>query len=438
MAADLVLETPVCVAPLSGNEHNTVRERLIPVGAWQVDDFHFEFGSSVILPDAAKEFATLAEMRNEHAGAPLALFGHADPTGNDDLNKTLSGRRALAVYAVLVRRIAVWEKLFGQPAADDKWGEPALAMMRGALGLTADDRSPRGQVFSQYMDLICRDLRGLAYQLDPAKDFLARGADHEGKGDVQGCGEFNPLLVFSATEAKEFAKPSEHVARDAENAPNRRVTGLLFQRGSAVDPERWPCPRASEGAAGCRKRFWSDAASRRAQKSQRRTRDVQGDTFACRFYERIADDVIGPNWIHLRLQLHDPLFRPCAGAQYTLELKSGGKRNGVSGDDGWVSIAVPPEIQIAKLHYQPADDPDSYTLPVRIVPPGTPREDVYLAHLRNLGFVARAGDNGSVIMRFQVAHGKLVLTGELDDHTCQAIDKMLDRPLDATFEAPHG
>src|SRR5205823_1548209 len=64
---------------------------------------------------------------------------------------------------------------------------------------------------------------------------------------------------------------------------------LLFRPGSKVDPAKWPCPRVKEGTAACRKRFWSDADKKRQfQQNRREFKDTQ-DTFACRFYQRIAD-----------------------------------------------------------------------------------------------------------------------------------------------------
>ena len=64
---------------------------------------------------------------------------------------------------------------------------------------------------------------------------------------------------------------------------------FLFRPGTKVNPQRWPCPRAKEGVAGCRKRFWSDGEKRRSfQAARREFKDAQ-DTFACRFYQRLSD-----------------------------------------------------------------------------------------------------------------------------------------------------
>ena len=55
------------------------------------------------LLEARVEFQTLSRLIKIHSAsgrnrpANLSVFGHADPTGNDDYNKALSGRRAAAI-----------------------------------------------------------------------------------------------------------------------------------------------------------------------------------------------------------------------------------------------------------------------------------------------------------------------------------------------------
>jgi hypothetical protein len=177
---------------------------------------------------------------------------------------------------------------------------------------------------------------------------------------------------------------------------------------------------------------------RRQFQEAHRTHDVEADTYACRFYDRIAQDVIGPNWVHLRLQLHDPLFRPCDGAQYALTLASGTRRVGKTGPGGWISVAVPREQQMATLVYTPKDGTVEYSMSVELAPPGTAADEVYLAHLRNLGFAPGRGDTRAIVLTFQAARGRLELTGMLDDETRAAIDEMLQHPLTATFEPANG
>jgi len=299
------------VAPATGAEKNVVATLLVPLGCWRVEDMRFAFDSSFVLPGVKDELVLLAKLREKHTlrapgatpGAetlvppPLSLFGHADPVGNDDYNKTLSGRRATAIYGMLTRDTALWENLFSHPAGGDNWGRPALQTMLTTTDptLTSDaarldqqttdaqgNAGTRSALFLSYMNRVSSSIK-LA-----KGDFLA-GTDAKGKADYQGCGEFNPMLIFSQQEAQEFQDPANKDSRNSENAPNRRVIGLLFRPGTTVDPNKWPCPRADEGVAGCRKRFWSDGESRRSRRlpADRREFAKTQDTFACRFYHRL-------------------------------------------------------------------------------------------------------------------------------------------------------
>jgi hypothetical protein len=149
--------------------------------------------------------------------------------------------------------------------------------------------SSRAELFKAYMDFICVDDNDQPFTLQASTDFLGRGQDAGGKADFQGCSEFNPLRVFSQQEQQRLNQPANKAERDRENAPNRRVVIFLFRAGSRVDPQRWPCPRAKEGTAGCIKRFHLDGNTRRNPTGARREFESDGNTFACRFYHhRIA------------------------------------------------------------------------------------------------------------------------------------------------------
>jgi hypothetical protein len=300
------------VAPAFTNELNTYQLTLIPKACWKVEDMRFAFDSSFVLPEMKEELALLANLISEHSEEregvkmkpPLSVFGHADPVGKDDYNKTLSGRRAIAIYAALIRKTEMWEKLYSQPFGGDNWGSLAVNTMLSHLGYRSgtpttnakefqkanglkDDGivgpKTREKLFLAYMDSLC----GENLKLTP-EDFLARGADPKGRGDYQGCSEFNPLLIFSQEEEQKFSRPENKNERNRENAPNRRVMIFLFRPGRKVNPARWPCPAAQEGPDGCRKRFWSDSSARLANGPARREFKNTRDTFACRFYHRFA------------------------------------------------------------------------------------------------------------------------------------------------------
>jgi len=315
----------VRVGPTTEGRHNTLRAGIIPIACWRLEDIHFEFDSSFLRPDVGPGMTKLARLVADHPGSPLSVFGHADPVGRDDYNKKLSGRRAAAIYGLLTRNAEIWEDIhrntgrFSAALPTDEWGVRAVQVMLQALGYDPggidgrigdgtrsavrhfqEDRRDQGlrvdgdpgpatreKLFLAYMDRICTDENGEPFRLDAAA-FLAGGVDPGGRGDYQGCGEFNPLLLFSRAESERLAAARDE--RDRENAPNRRVMILLFRPGSRIRPDRWPCPRAAEGGERCRRRLFSDAETRRAFQDGRRLFEESHDTFACRFYHHLTSD----------------------------------------------------------------------------------------------------------------------------------------------------
>jgi outer membrane protein OmpA-like peptidoglycan-associated protein len=308
---------PLFIAPSTADQRNTYRPDIFPVACLRLDDLRFGFGSSFVGPGVTVELRRLATLLHDKPGVVASVFGHADPVGDDDSNKTLSGRRAAAIYGVLTRDIALWERLFSTPFGLDDWGLAALQLMLAVAGhftgaldgvgddptaaairrfqssrnLPADgalDADTRAALFLAYMNVICVDDAGQPFTMAKTA-FLGKGVDPGGKADYQGCGEFNPIRVFSVAEAQRFSAAGDQTERDAENANNRRVVIYLFRPGTHIDPSRWPCPRAEEGSSDCSKRFWSDAPARRRAQAQRREFESAKDTFACRFYHRFAD-----------------------------------------------------------------------------------------------------------------------------------------------------
>lgn len=283
---------PVLVAPATADEKNTYKDPLIAIACWRMDDIRFEFDSSFVGPDAAEELKLLAILRKNHPKAPLSIFGHADPVGDDVYNKKLSGRRARAIYGLLTRDTGMWEELYSDSEGiNDKWGDKSIDRMRSTLGIT--DKTPttaatRATLIHSYMDKICVNINNKPFQV-PDGDFLGKGASASGRGDMQGCSEFNPVLMFSKAENDKFAKDKDKTARNDENSPNRRVLILFFKPGSFIDLDKWPCPAARDSSIGaCQKRFWSDQAKRRQFQAKHREAETDHDTFACRFYDRLT------------------------------------------------------------------------------------------------------------------------------------------------------
>lgn len=324
-------ELPVLVAPVPDNrkekDFNTIRLQLVTLGCMQLPGRGFEFDSSFISPlsaDRFKKFAGLMQSLREQDDVtpkrfpPCSIFGHADPTGTDEYNKTLAGRRARAVYGLLTRNKKIWDELYNNPFGGDQWGIRSIRMMlsiplrkgepqffwdaiepgptdaekRRVQTLTHDaiaayqearkllakgsgfpgDKT-REILFGEYMDAICRDPADEAFKLDPEKDFIARHKDGDGlKGDVQGCGDFNEIFLLTQAEEDAAKKSKEQEAlRNEQYRVDRRVLVYIFKHGTEIDPVRWPCPRSKEGPAGCTIRFWSDHKDRRKHTTKRRS-----------------------------------------------------------------------------------------------------------------------------------------------------------------------
>src|SRR5262249_8246489 len=121
---------PVVLSPTHEDRHNVLRAPLIPIACWRVEGLRFDFPSSVPTPDITNELRHLGKLIEEHPDCPLSIFGHADPVGDDVNNKDLSGRRAVAIYALLVRDPGLWEQqLFQRPSAYDDWTKNSLQIM---------------------------------------------------------------------------------------------------------------------------------------------------------------------------------------------------------------------------------------------------------------------------------------------------------------------
>ena len=328
------------IATATEDEFNTLEPLLTTVACALVPDHQFEFESSFIKPQAKGSFQQLVRLLKSKQDCPISIFGHADPVGNDAFNKKLSGRRAMAVAAVLTRDIDLWEKkLFKNKHGNDDWGLRSIQLMLDHLGFSLGDISglmneetkeavdvfqtqqgldvdgdpgpiTRARLFELYMDDLCHDKSGKPYRIGLDR-FIAQGADDQGKGNYQGCGEANPVLIFSEQEQDFYKQDENRDARNEANAPNRRVIVYLFREGTRVDPNAWPCPRALDKDSGCKKRFWSNGNERRSRRETEDQRNFQDthDTFACRFYHglaRFSPCEAGQKLWSLKLQVDGP------------------------------------------------------------------------------------------------------------------------------------
>lgn len=441
----VIEELPVLVAPTTGDEFNTIKVAPVAVACWLVEDICFEFDSSFLGPKIVPGLVHLAELFEKYPppsiaerrippqpGYPLSLFGHADPVGQDDYNKDLSGRRAKAIYGLLTRDCGLWEELYSQPSSNDKWGAKSLEVMVNEVNSSPTETDPdvrsyqhdaaaRKGLYEDYMG----KLWGSKFNLEK-RDFLA-GTDAGGKGDYQGCSEFNPILLFSQEEETKFQRDADKTERNDQNQPNRRVTVLIFRKGSRVDPNKWPCPRAKEGVAGCRRRFWSDGEKRRSTRlpdSERHFDDTQ-DTFACRFYQRITSKSPCEGLVILTtIQVVNLDYEPIANMPYELTMGEV-KVTGKTSKDGLIVQKLPPDTTTGALTC------DGFTREVAF----TPLDDASTvkgaqARLMNLAAGTADAQEGVLdehtqlaLMRFQNKND-LPISGQLDDAT---VSKLKER-----------
>src|SRR5579884_217811 len=435
----------VLVAPSIADEFNTVVTQISPKACFKLEDSHFEFDSSFVNPlGLTFDAGPLKALMDKHPGAKLSIFGHADPVGRDDYNKMLSGRRAQAIFGMLVRDAALWEDLYfhHDNQGKDKWGVKAIQIMLNLAGPTPagtadgiigtktktalkDFESANGlpaKGFNQkeevdpatfkklallYMDKVCLDDDGNPFQLTP-DDFLARGKGKDGKGDFQGCGEFNPLLIFSKEEDAFFNKEQNKKRRNQENQPNRRVMILLYRPGTQIDPAKWPCPSVKEGVAGCKKRFFANADERRSNLDTRREHkdektnpDMVG-TFACRFYDRQNNNSPCERILEtFQLKLFDEEARVIPFAPFVV-IHGGAVTRGRADGEALLTvhdIKVPATCKVKWRRPQVGEgtgtpapkvsDPFEFELDVFVdIPADDDSDEVALQRLNNLGYTA--------------------------------------------------
>jgi len=180
------------------------------------------------------------------------------------------------------------------------------------------------QMIKPYMKKLCPP----ELDLDPKERFLARAKDSGGKGDYQGCSEFNPILIFSQEDQDRFDKAQKGNSerdkldikdRNTRNAPNRRVLVFLFEEGTQITPSKWPCPRATGGITECKQRFFADGEDRRSRRLPDKPRKFGDtlDTFACRFYQRLSQNSPCERLLRtFRIRLFDRQAQAIPGAPF--------------------------------------------------------------------------------------------------------------------------
>lgn len=409
---------PILVGPSTGQEFNTVGLGLPPVACMSLHDLVFDTDSSFVMPDAGVVLRNLPALREGHKNKAgelplISIFAHADPSGTDDYNKALSGRRATAVYGLLLHDVTVWDKLYNSPFGGDDWKKKdVLHTIKGHLGPEAP--AARNDLFRAYM-------KALVPVAVTKTDFLGRGASPGGKADHQGCSDFNPLLLLSKDENENLSKTRWRLLNQA----NRRVVLFLFAANRKINASQWPCPMASEGSAGCHKRFFSDADERRAAGEERREFSKTKDTYACRFYQFFAESSPCERLLHfVKIRLFDHFGDPVYNAPYKMDFP-GASSSGVSKDSYAIlaNVEVPASGKVSwRRPYSendvttlPADSEQfEYELEVFIDDREGEREECARRRLNNFGYCADDTLEKN-IRDFQQDIGRASPDGSLDD-----------------------
>lgn len=439
----------VYVGPTTETGYNTLRATLLPTACWRLEAMRFDFDSSFVKPEAAAEFRHFAALWQRTGHPTLSVFGHADPSGEDEYNKQLSGRRATAIYAVLVRNTDLWEELYANDVSGDSWGFRSVQSMLVAVGYDAGaptgssnattdaavrafqtDRglkvdgivgpNTRRELYLAYMDFLCRDEAEQPFVLAPG-DFLGGGADPKGKADRQGCSEFNPVLVFSKDESRELSAPARKPERNARNQPNRRVLIFLFPAGTHLSPDLWPCPRTNEGSSACKQQFWADGDTRRNPQDQPREYATHHNTFACRFYDGMARrspcEIVRKT---LTARLLDGDKHAIPGAQYRLSVGAHDVREDTADSSGRLTesdVLAPSKVTLewgCPEEVERLEGAFPYQRVISLDLVGGDEEDAR-KRLHNLGYPV-ATDLEPALRAFQEDYG-VSPTGELDDAT---------------------
>jgi hypothetical protein len=251
---------------------NTAAPKDRPVACWKLDEIHFDW--AFIEPSASPAFARLAELdkkleskfkKLQLSRPPLALFGHTDPVGprnnKEVYNKKLSEARAKAVFAVLTQNPNLWLEIFSG-------SKRAYLKQR----LKCDDANLTDAI-AKHMKQLCGSF--VLHEWD----FLGGG-----KCAFRGCGQFNPVMVFSKEEDQQYEK--NRVERNLENQVNRRVVGFYFKPFNSFESEISGCP-LSPDIKGCQERCLPDGDKKRSCDSTRKV-FPEAQTFACGTYYRIA------------------------------------------------------------------------------------------------------------------------------------------------------
>jgi hypothetical protein len=473
---------PLAVAPAIKDEFTTLRPGIEPLACWRLNEALFDFDCSFLTPGVRSSAPRFSQLLRAHPGALATIFGHADSSGSDEYNTVLSGRRAKALHALLVRDTAMWEELYRQPFGNDSWGIRAIQIMLGVLpagspppyleggpsgaqdsrttaavkrfqadhGLVTDGvagPNTRAELFAAYMDALCVDADGQPFSMTPDQ-FLGGGADPQGKGAYQGCSEFNPVIILSQSDQQRYdTGAAPRAERNARNKQNRRAMVFLFPPSVPVTAATWPCPRVGEGSAACRSMFWTDSDRRRSPGPELREYGVDRQTMACSWYDRFAQrsPCEGRSFTKITVARRDRAAELIQDAPYRIQAATR-SRAGRS-PDGIVSLTVPGSPDRCLVEWGRAGDPDLeggsappvFRLELYVMYDVGSDQEQATKRLHNIGYPDTYAFD--VALKAFQRDAELPETGALDDVTRQALNDAhgtLATPVQALDEAEHG
>jgi hypothetical protein len=219
------------------------------------------------------------------------------------------------------------------------------------------------------------------------------------------------------------------------------VVVFLFRPGTQVNASLWPCPNADAGSADCRNRFFADGNARRAAGSQRRQHESTKDqTFACRFYSRLAQPSPCERILKAyQIRLFDPEAKPLPFARWSV-FDGKDTHTGIADKKAFLTIQGLQVPATCTVKWSPggpsgagepepaADDDFDFELDVRIDIEGG-GENASLERLHNLGYFGGAQPSDDV-REFQLDHQsrfpEMQPNGALDAPTVQAIQTVHD------------
>lgn len=207
---------------------------------------------------------------------------------------------------------------------------------------------------------------------------------------------------------------------------------LIFRQGSRVDPAKWPCPRVAEGTAGCRKRFWSDGEARRSRRlpDKERKYEIDRQTFACRFYDRMVSASPCEGALPLfSIRLFDSTAVVMPNTPFRLSIGSD-IREGKADSQGFIherSVKVPGRA-ILEWGADPAPFKPNifrYRIELELDFEGEQQQDPDRLRLHNLGYGQDCTFEDG-LEHFQRDYG-VAVTRELDDASRKELDKAHDK-----------